>query len=504
MKALLSVLVALGGAHAVAHASTWHVAPTGNDSSDGSAAAPWRTIQRAADAVAPGDTVKIQAGTYTGFAVDARGTAQAPITFSGVGTVLIDGAATTDRDAVHIEGAAYITIEGLTVTGAKRAGISALECDHITVRNNRVDSNARWGIFSAFCDDLVVEHNEASRSGTEHGIYASNSADRPVIRNNLIWGNGMCGVHMNGDINFGGDGVISNAIVENNVIRDNGRRGGSAINGDGVTNAIIRNNVLDGNHSSGISLYRIDGGAPSSSNQVINNTVRMASDARWAVNIQDGAKNNVLRNNILLNANPNRGAIDLCATCTTGFQSEHNAVVGRFSVAGTVMNLAAWRTRTGTDATSFVATDAQLFTSATDLTLRTGSPAIDAGMASGAPTTDVVGTQRPQGGAIDIGAYEYCNGACVGSGGGDGSGDGGGTGEGGGTGTGDGTGDGSGTGDGTGDGGEGGEGPDYSGPGSAVDPETGGCDVGGAPASGIAWLAGVAFVVGFGRRHRRR
>ena len=38
---------------------------------------------------------------------------------------------------------------------------------------NRVDANARWGIFSAFCDELVVENNEASRSGTEHGIYIS-------------------------------------------------------------------------------------------------------------------------------------------------------------------------------------------------------------------------------------------------------------------------------------------------------------------------------------------
>jgi hypothetical protein len=478
MKALVAV-VALGGAHATAYASTWHVAPIGNDSNDGSATSPWRTIQTAANAVMPGDTVMIQAGTYTGFVVSARGTAQAPITFTGVGAVNIDGAATVDRDAVHIEGASYVVIEGLRVTGAKRAGISALECDHITIRNNHVDANARWGVFSSFCDDLLVENNEASRSGTEHGIYASNSADRPVIRGNLIWGNGMCGVHMNGDINFGGDGVISGAIIEDNVIRDNGVRGGSAINGDGVTGALIRNNVIDGNHASGISLYQIDGGAPSSNNTIVNNTVRMASDARWAVNIQDGAAGNVLRNNILLHPAPARGAVDLCATCMAGLVSEHNVVVGRFQIAGTMIDLATWSSRTG-DTSSFTANDAELFMTATDLTLRTGSPAIDRGIATGAPATDARGTLRPQGNAIDIGAYEYCDGACVGDGGDEGD-------------TGDGSDD-----DGSGDGNGG---PDYSGQ-PASDPDSGGCDAGRARGESAVSALLVGFIVLAGGRRR--
>lgn len=482
----------------VATAATWHVATTGNDAAAGTDTAPWRTIQRAADAVAPGDTVIIHAGTYTGFLVRARGTQAQPIAFVADGDVRIDGAATADRDAVHIEGASYVRVEGLTVTGAARAGISALDCDHITVRGNRVDANARWGIFSAFCDDLLVENNEASRSGTEHGIYASNSADRPVIRGNIVWGNGMCGVHMNGDINFGGDGVISGAIVENNLIYDNGTRGGSAINGDGVTGAVIRNNVLDNNHASGISLYMIDGGAPSSGNQIINNTVRMASDARWAVNIQDGSAGNVLRNNVLLHGSSTRGAIDACTGCVVGMVSEHNAVVGRFSLGGTVVDLAGWRARTGADATSFEATAAALFTNpaAGDLTLRAGSPAIDQGVATGAPVTDFAGVARPQGAAVDVGAYEYCEGGCTGAeppgggdqpgGGGDGSGGDDGTGGGGGTGGGDGTGDGDGTG-----------GGDPAG----TDAAAGGCSAGGAGAGSLAAL-GLAFAA-FGARRRR-
>lgn len=393
-------------------AETRHVATTGDDAATGTLTAPWRTIQRAADTVVPGDVVVIHAGSYPGFRVTARGSETAPITFRGDGDVRILGASTANRDAVLVEGGAWIQIEGLHVSGATRAGISALDCEHVTVRNNRVDANGRWGVFSSFCDDLVVEDNEVSRSGSEHGVYASNSADRPVIRRNRIWGNAMCGVHMNGDINFGGDGVISNAIVEANVITDNGRNGGSAINGDGITNAVIRNNVLDGNHASGVSLYKIDGGLPSTGNQVINNTVRMAADARWAVNIQDGSTGNILRNNVLIH--PARGVFDVCATCVAGMVSDRNAIDGRFSVGGTVVDLAGWRTRTGNDASSFTAADAQLFTAANDLTLRAGSPAIDAALPDGAPPADLLGTLRPQGGAIDIGAYEHCDGPCVG------------------------------------------------------------------------------------------
>jgi hypothetical protein len=39
--------------------------------------------------------------------------------------------------------------------------------------------------------------------------------------------------------------------------------------------------------------------------------------------------------------------------------------------------------------------------------LKKGSPAVDAGSAAKAPTTDIAGTTRPFGDAPDIGAYEY-------------------------------------------------------------------------------------------------
>jgi len=45
-------------------AASYHVSPTGNDGAPGSPAAPFRTIQRGADALRPGDTCFLHAGTY--------------------------------------------------------------------------------------------------------------------------------------------------------------------------------------------------------------------------------------------------------------------------------------------------------------------------------------------------------------------------------------------------------------------------------------------------------
>ena len=125
----------------------------------------------------------------------------------------------------------------------------------------------------------IIEHNTCSGSDDEHGIYFSNSADDPIIRYNHCFDNNANGIHMNGDASLGGDGVISNAQVYGNVIHGNGSGGGSGINCDGVINSVIYNNLLYDNHASGISLYQIDGGAPSTGNKVYNNTIINASDA---------------------------------------------------------------------------------------------------------------------------------------------------------------------------------------------------------------------------------
>lgn len=396
----------------LAGAADYFVATTGDDGNAGSQSEPWRTLQHAADTVGPGDTVSVRGGNYTGAYIETSGTPSQPIVFQAFGGEVPSITADNPRtpDGFNLEGASYVTVQGFAINGRSRAGIRAVTCGHVTIRNNHADGNGTWGIFTGFCDDVLIENNVAANSGEQHGIYVSNSGDRPVIRGNTIYGNYQAGIHMNGDGSEGGDGIISNAIVENNRIYDNGAGGGSGINCDGVQDSIIRNNLVYDEHASGISLYQIDGGGPSSGNLVANNTVLVASNGRWALNIQDGAIDNEVRNNILWNAHSFRGTLDISEDSLPGYTADHNVVMDRFTTDGgdTVLSLAEWRQQTGQDAHSLVSTPAALFADAggDDYRLAATSPALDAGETLADVPTDIVGVARPQGAAFDIGAYE--------------------------------------------------------------------------------------------------
>ena len=57
------LLVCVAGAFGQPN-SSFYVAATGNDSNPGTQAAPWRTIQHAADAARAGSTVNVRGGLY--------------------------------------------------------------------------------------------------------------------------------------------------------------------------------------------------------------------------------------------------------------------------------------------------------------------------------------------------------------------------------------------------------------------------------------------------------
>jgi len=398
--------------------TTFYVAPIGSDAGSGATDDPWQTLQHAADRVAAGDTVVVRPGSYAGFYLETDGTAAAPITFraehTALGTntdALINRPNDRTNDGINLEGADYVTIEGFRVVDMPRAGIRAVLNEHVTIRDNLAESNGRWGIFTGFSDDLLIEGNTCVGSELEHGIYVSNSGDRPVIRYNTLRDNYANGIHLNGDASEGGDGVISDAVIEGNTISGNGRGGGSGINGDGLQDSRIQNNLLYDNHASGISLYRIDGGAPSTGNLVANNTVVQADDARWGLNIRDGSTGNTVVNNIFMSHDDYRGAMSVMEDSLTGFVSDYNAVIDRFTTddGDTRLTLAAWRGATGQDAHSFVAAPEALFVNAAadDYSLRQGAPAIDAGTPNLAPLIDLKGTHRPESAGFDIGAFEY-------------------------------------------------------------------------------------------------
>jgi parallel beta-helix repeat protein len=401
-----------------------------SDANNGlSGGAAWKTLQHAANMVEAGDTVIVRAGNYKGFQLETDGTSAAQIIFRADPGTIINQAANSRGHGINLEGASWITIEGFRVEGGggaaiTRAGIRSVENDHVTIRNNISNANGYWGILTGYSDYVTIEGNTTTNSVNEHGIYVSNSCINPIIRNNTIFGNRANGIHMNGD-RFTDSatgkpltGIITGALVEGNVIHNNGVGGGSGINGDGVQNSLIRNNLVYNTHASGISLYQIDGAQGSKNNTVVNNTILVSSTGRWALNISggsEGSTGNTVFNNIFWSDHSFRGAISITADSLAGFRSDNNAGEDRYSIDGgnSVLTLAQWRTQTGQDANSLVATQAQLFLNpaGADYHLSSTSPARDRGIGTfngkSAPTVDREGRARPSGSAYDIGAYEF-------------------------------------------------------------------------------------------------
>ncbi len=308
-----------------------------------------------------------------------------------------------------------LLVDGFEVQDQPRAGIRAAVSNFITIKNNYCHNNQRWGIFTGFTDDLTVENNICSYSADEHGIYVSNSSDRPMIRNNHSFNNNGCGIHMNGDISQGGDGIISNAVVEGNILHDNGYGGGSAINMDGVQDSKIFNNLIYNNHATGIAMFQIDGGDASKNNKVFNNTIIQPSDGRWCIISVDGSTGNTLYNNILINHHSFRGSIALDAASKAGFVSDYNILVNRLSDddGNSNMSLSQWQSM-GYDSHSLIADpEDQIFVDYPNdnYHLLQNAQASNTGTNLVLPTVfeDLDNVSRPQGSGFDIGCYEYSN-----------------------------------------------------------------------------------------------
>jgi parallel beta-helix repeat protein len=398
--------------------STYFVATTGSDSNAGSNAAPWATLQHAVDTAKPGDVIEVESGTFVGCRIGNSGTAAAPITLEAAPgaqvTINAPGPNNAHGSDIEVENfsatVSYWIISGFTVTNAPTdAGIDIRVANNITVENCVCDNNAQWGIFTAFTNNEIIQNNTCDNN-LQHGIYLSNSGDNATVTGNTVANNTGSGIQLNGDISQGGDGIMSNNTITDNIIYGNGAGGGAGINLDGVQNSTIENNLLYNNLAAGIALFKIDGGGPSSNNLIENNTVVMSSvTSRYALSIKNGSTGNTVYNNILLAPAAGQGAITISGSSLAGFTSDYNIVTSKFLDGNKSYTLSTWQTATGQDKHSLVATAAQVFVNplANDYLLSATSPAINAGTSTKAPPLDLAGNPRPYGGAYDIGCYEW-------------------------------------------------------------------------------------------------
>lgn len=407
----------------ITSAATFYVSTTGSDSNAGTQAKPWATLQHAVDTISPGDTIQVLAGTYVGCRIGHSGSQSSPKTLEAApgASVLVNKPGPGNKHNSIIEFELFGStvsdwiVSGFEVANSPNYGIDVRVTERITVQKNHVHNSKLTGIFTAFSNNILIQNNETDHN-SEHGIYQSNSSVYPTIHGNNSHNNASAGIHMNGDISEQpGDGLVRFATVEDNTIWENGTAGGSGINCDGVDDSIIRNNLLYNNHASGISLYAIDGAHGSSNNNVYNNTIVMAPNSRFVINIpSDGGGKaapvgNVVENNILYTPDSFHGSVLIAKAKVSGFHSDYNIVVNQFSDnnGNTSISLAKWQAL-GYDLHSIIATPVQLFVNpaSNNYQLKPGSPAVDKGTALTDVPTDILGVKRPQGTAWDIGCYE--------------------------------------------------------------------------------------------------
>ncbi len=402
-------------AKSISSQTTYYVSSSGDDENNGlSVNSAFETLQYAADMVSAGDSVLVLEGTYSGFDLRTNGTPSAPIVFKAMDeNVIIDLPNPVTNDGINIESADWVVVDGFNVVNQPRAGIRIVTSDFVIIRNNTCTENYKWGIFTGFTDDILIENNICSYSEDEHGIYVSNSSDRPIIINNRSFNNSGCGIHMNGDISMGGDGIISNAIVAGNILHDNGVAGGSAINMDGVQNSKIFNNLIYNNYSTGIAMYQIDGAEGSKNNKVYNNTIVNPEVTRWNIIAVNGSTGNTLYNNILINHHSFRGSISIDESSSENFVSDYNILEDRLSDddGNSNMSFSEWQAL-GYDLHSVIAEpEEEIFVnhSSGDYHLIEDSQPVDIGtsLVSSIVAEDLDNISRPQENGLDIGAYEF-------------------------------------------------------------------------------------------------
>ena len=415
MKTLRSFLLFICILPISLNATNYYVSNSGSNNNSGlTLSEAFLTLQFAADLVMAGDSVFVENGTYTGFDLrDKNGNSNAPIVFIALEeNVMINQSGPIRNDGINVENADYIIIDGFIVNDmpGNGNGIRVVLSDNCVVRNCSCDNNAERGIFTAFTDDILIEYNICTNSIDEHGIYVSNSSDRPIIRFNECFGNNNIGIHMNGDLSAGGDGIISDALVYGNIIHDNNLAAG--INMDGCQDPIIYNNLIYNNHlAQGIALFQQDGGTVTNGALVFNNTIIVPSDGRWGILVRDGAnKNTDVYNNIIINQHAWRGCISI--ENPSQFSSNYNILNDKMSDAGdgSSIPLSQWQTL-GLDLDSQLADPlSSLFVDPNnnDYHLAPNSQAIDAGTNSvtSVVNTDLDGNMRPMGNSFDIGCYE--------------------------------------------------------------------------------------------------
>jgi parallel beta-helix repeat protein len=231
-------------------ASCDRVASTqGSDSSEGSAAAPFRTAQKLLNSLAPGQVGCLRGGTYAGgLRVNHGGAASAPITLRSYPgeRALITGRVYVPR------GSDYVTVADLALDGNYQAQAllpsPTVDANHVTFESDDITSDhtgicfdigsAGWGV----ADSTVITGSRIHDCGVlpavnlQHGIYVTDATNVRITHNLIdhnadrgiqLYPSSIGGVITDNVIAYNGEGIIfsggpggssNNNLVQHNLV----------------------------------------------------------------------------------------------------------------------------------------------------------------------------------------------------------------------------------------------------------------------------------------------
>ena len=442
-------------------ACTHRVAADGSDDNPGTAEAPWRTIQHAADTAQPGDTVCVGSGDYSAegeLFFSNSGTAEAPITFAAA-----PGETVTVNALTLNPGTSYLSLVGFAVQGFPIWGVTLRGDNHHVLlshldvsgggagvrltEGNSGEDPASGPVSDVILEDSVIRDSEATAVDCTPG-----PCDQTIFRRLEISGSGL-------EAGFGGDGLGlergRDVLVEDCFIHDNGGDGIDLNSRDfagNVPGIVVRRNRVARNHLQGIKLWaggRMENnvvwgqgiapvalGMHPGAYEVVNNTIAynmystdyserdyalVAAYPNSDTGISAATQLTLVNNIFAFNTSPQVGdgptgiylgeGVQLTEHHNLYWSREDGEIEAEFvTTRDPVFSRAeisdgTWASVTGQGQGDV--TGDPLFVSGwseVDLHLQAGSPAVNAGSAGVAPSDDAEG--RPRSGAPDIGAYE--------------------------------------------------------------------------------------------------
>jgi parallel beta-helix repeat protein len=301
-------VLCLSAAPPTARAATYYV--DGNhsgasDSNPGTESQPWKTIQRAANVAAAGDTVLVKAGTYNeAVSITRSGTAGARITFKAYpGTrPVIDGTGKVPNwrgvvsSGTYSGGTRHIILDGFEIRNSTSYGIRLILSGNWEIRNCRIYNADKGGILLSSSSNVLISNNRVFQTGW-NGISIMGGGYN-VIEYNRCYDN-----HFHNGVNIITDHTVGDtAFHDRNVVRYNyiyyNQNGIYARNQRYMQ--IYGNVIYDNDRNAGyagIFLHEGDGTSSSfvSNSRIYNNTIvgqpkGIVNSSHWHVDI----KNNIL------------------------------------------------------------------------------------------------------------------------------------------------------------------------------------------------------------------